>query len=233
MPSRPWLLVALAVVASVHLPLADARKVGSGSSRSSSTSTAKKRKRATGTSSSKTKSNVLAVDNPPPELQTPGTIWPRAVSASHALKGFGPRHATDGLSHTFWLVPGGQRMEMMSRDKWLVLDLGSERPVHGLSLRGLVESFAPARVRLEVGETADGPWEHVHAFRALGAPLRWQRVDLRAEQRPEAARFLRLYVRREGHATFKHALHGVLVHCEPTEEELKEAEKQAKKKKKK
>ena len=123
-------------------------------------------------------------------------------------------------------------MEMMSRDKWLVLDIGSERSVEAISLRGLVDSFAPARVRVETGETADGPWDHVRQCRAFGAPLRWQQFDLRGHGgggAPIAGRYFRLHVRREGHATFRHAVHGVLFHCEPTAEELEEAAKQAKK----
>ena len=47
-------------------------------------------------------------------------------------------------------MPGGQRMEMMSRDKWLVLDAGAVRPVDALSLLGIVDSLGRARVSLEV-----------------------------------------------------------------------------------
>ena len=46
---------------------------------------------------------------------------------------------------------------------------------------------------------------------ALVYDLRWQRVGLPPDGEP--SRFYRLYVRREGHATFKHALHGVLFHA--------------------
>ena len=97
------------------------------------------------------------------------------------------------------------------KDKWLVLDLGRESVVRAISLLGEVNSFAPARVLLDAAPTADGPWRRVSHFRGLGA-LRWQRVDL-SESRP-ASRFFRLYIRREGHASFRHAIHGVQFHCE-------------------
>jgi hypothetical protein len=145
------------------------------------------------------------------------TLVPTILSGSHNLKGYGPQCAVDGKSHTYWLVPGGQRMEMMSRDKWLVLDLGEERTVSALSVRGVVSSFAPARVRLQVGESAEGPWEHVSSFRAMRAPLRWQRIELDTPQ-PPSSRFFRLHIRREGHANFRHAVHGVLFHCDPLDD---------------
>eukprot|EP00966_Prymnesium_polylepis_P022719 522688-Prymnesium_polylepis.2 len=96
------------------------------------------------------------------------------------------------------------------RDKWLVFDLGDVRVVRALSLLGEVNSFAPARVLLDSAPTADGPWRRVDHFRGLGS-LRWQRVNL--AERP-ATRFFRLYIRREGHASFRHAVHGCLFHCD-------------------
>ena len=66
---------------------------------------------------------------------------------------------------------------------------------------------------LETARSQNGPWRRVSSFRALRSPLKWQRVEL-GEAGPRA-RFFRLRVRREGHATFRHALHGVLFHCEP------------------
>jgi len=141
----------------------------------------------------------------------PTAFTPAVVDSSHNIPGYGPECAADGNEKTFWLVPGGQRMEMMSRDKWLVLDMGAVRSVNALSLLGIVDSFGMARVRLDVGTSPSGPWRHVHSFRALGTPLRWQRVEL--DTAPNA-RFFRLFVRREGHATFKHRIHGITMHCE-------------------
>ena len=155
---------------------------------------------------------------PPP---MPTTITPSVVDASHLVNGYGPKCACDGNDKTFWLVPGGQRMEMMSRDKWIVLDLGEEaRPVCAMSLLGIVNSFGAARVELEISESADGPWQGVQRFRALRSPMRWQRVDLSAEDgEPLNARFVRIFVRREGHATFRHQLHGIKFHVAEEEEQ--------------
>ena len=41
-------------------------------------------------------------------------VRPRVIAASHSIPGYGPDQATDGNDETFWLVPGGQRMEAMS-----------------------------------------------------------------------------------------------------------------------
>ena len=150
-----------------------------------------------------------------PEPASPTAVVPKIVSSSHNIPGYGPECATDGNDETFWLVPGGQRMEMMSRDKWLVLDLGGTRTVHALSLLGIVDSFGSARMRLEVGSSPSGPWLPVHSFRALGTPLRWQRIELGGlGHTTPSARFFRLFVRREGHATFKHRVMGVTMHCD-------------------
>ena len=92
-------------------------------------------------------------------------------------------------------------------DKWLVFDLGAERQLLGLSILGVVDSFAPARAVLECAESPEGPWRRVGRFRALGR-LAWQHVTVDVA----AARFCRLYIRREGHATFRHAVHGVVFH---------------------
>ena len=138
------------------------------------------------------------------------TIRPVAVSASHNLAGYGPERAVDGDEGTYWLVPGGQRMEMMSRDKWLVLDLGKAQSAQALSLLGEVDSFGAARVLLEAGASPSGPWRKALGFRALSAPT-WQRIELGEGMRP--ARFYRLYIRREGHATFRYVVRGVRFHC--------------------
>ena len=92
-------------------------------------------------------------------------------------------------------------------DKWLIFDLGEERPLLGLSILGVVDSFAPARAVLELAPSPEGPWHRVGRFRALGQ-LKWQHVTLDAP----AARFCRMYIRREGHATFRHEVHGVVFH---------------------
>lgn len=138
------------------------------------------------------------------------TIQPVVVSASHNLAGYGPERAVDGDDGTYWLVPGGQRMEMMSRDKWLVLDLGTPQPARALSLLGEVDSFGAARVLLEAGASPSGPWRKTLGFRALKCPT-WQRIELGERTRP--ARFYRLYIRREGHATFRYTVRGVRFHC--------------------
>jgi len=146
----------------------------------------------------------------------PTIVTPTIVGASHNVPGYGPECAADENEETYWLVPGGQRMEMMSRDKWLVLDLGAERTVDAISLLGIVDSFSKARMMLDVAESPDGPWERVGSFRALGTPLRWQKIDLGAVgDGPQRARFFRLLVRREGHATFRHRVHGITVHTAP------------------
>ena len=139
-------------------------------------------------------------------------VAPAAIDASHKLKGYGPERAVDGDERTFWLVPGGQRMEMMSRDKWLILDLGTARKPRALDLLGVVNSFGAARVLLDVGNSPDGPWKRAGCFRAFGSPMRWQRVQLGRDV--PTVRYMRLFVRREGHATFQHKVHGVLVHCD-------------------
>lgn len=95
-------------------------------------------------------------------------------------------------------------------DKWLVFDLGEERQLTALSLLGKVDSFAPARATLECAPSPSGPWRRVSRFRALGE-LAWQRVDLDG---PATTRFCRVFIRREGHATFRHAVHGVVFHAE-------------------
>lgn len=139
------------------------------------------------------------------------TIAPTVVGASHNVTGHAPERAADGDESTFWMVPGGQRMEFMSRDKWIVFDVGEPRSPSAVSLLGVVDSFGPARVLLDAGASPSGPWRRVAGFRAFGVPMRWQRVGLPPDGEP--SRFYRLYVRREGHATFKHALHGVLFHA--------------------
>ena len=44
----------------------------------------------------------------------PVHIRPTIAAASHNLTGYSAESAVDGDDKTFWLVPGGQRMEMMS-----------------------------------------------------------------------------------------------------------------------
>ena len=153
-----------------------------------------------------------AADDPPSK------ITPAAVRASHSVRGFGPECAVDGDEKTHWLVPGGERMEMASRDKWIVLDLGETHPVCAISLLGVASTFGAARVNLDTAESADGPWRRVGSFRALRSPMRWQRVELsglRGTPAPCSSRFFRLHVRREGHATFRYALHGLQFHRQP------------------
>ena len=41
-------------------------------------------------------------------------IHPRVVGSSHSLQGYEPERVADGNENTYWLVPGGQRMEAMS-----------------------------------------------------------------------------------------------------------------------
>jgi hypothetical protein len=41
-------------------------------------------------------------------------VRPSVVSSSHSLDGYGPERAVDGNEQTYWLVPGGHRMEAMS-----------------------------------------------------------------------------------------------------------------------
>ena len=91
------------------------------------------------------------------------------------------------------------------RHLWHLLRL--KRPLLGLSILGVVDSFGPARARLECAESPDGPWRRVGRFRALGRK-EWQHVVVEAP----ATRFCRLYIKREGHATFRHAVHGVVFH---------------------
>ena len=79
-------------------------------------------------------------------------------------------------------------------------------------------AVAPARATLECAPGPSGPWRRVSRFRALGQ-MAWQRVDLEG---PATTRFCRVFIRREGHASFRHTLHGVLFHCadgQPEEEE--------------
>ena len=106
-----------------------------------------------------------------PTPEGPTAVSPKVVGASHHVSGYEPERAADGKEHTFWLVPGGQRMEMMSRDKWLVFDLGAERSVSGLSLLGLVDSFAPVRMMLETARSQNGPWRRVRWHSCVLCPL--------------------------------------------------------------
>lgn len=145
---------------------------------------------------------------------SPVVVRPTVVAGSHNLTGFEPERAVDGDEKSYWLVPGGQRMELMSRDKWLVFDLGGVRRVRELRLLGYVSTLGAAHATLQSAPTADGPWRRVRGFRALKA-LDWQSVPIGG---PDAtARFLRLHIRREGHATFRHAVHGVEFGCEDIE----------------
>ena len=140
---------------------------------------------------------------------------PLAVAASHDLPGHAPSCAVDGHDDTCWLVPGSQRMEAMAHDKWIVLDAGRPICLRAVSLLGLVDSFAPARLSIECAPSPRGPWMQVHRTRALGE-LEWERVEL-----PEGVpsrRYFRLYTRREGHASFRYAIHGVRFHVDPEED---------------
>ena len=153
-----------------------------------------------------------------PKPADPNVITPTVVDASHNIAGYTKECAADGNDETYWLVPGGQRMEMMSHDKWLVLDLGAVRSVSAINLLGIVDSFGAARMRLDVGESPNGPWRPARHFRALGTPLSWQRVELAGGgQAAPCARFYRLFVRREGHANFRHRIMGLTLTCEAEE----------------
>mmetsp|Transcript_21841 Transcript_21841/g.54450 ORF Transcript_21841/g.54450 Transcript_21841/m.54450 type:complete len:178 (-) Transcript_21841:264-797(-) len=140
---------------------------------------------------------------------TTSTIRPFVVDASHNVRGYEAACVADGKDETFWLVPGGQRMEMMSRHKWVVFDLGDAHSVTAVSLLGTVSSFAPAHLLLDCASSAQGPWRRVHSFRGLKS-LRWERINL-AESTTKS-RYYRLFIRREGHASFRHAIHGVFFH---------------------
>ena len=76
----------------------------------------------------------------------------------------------------------------------------------GFSILGVVNSFAPARAMLQCAPSPDGPWRLTGRFRVLGQ-LAWQRFDFEG-----TARYWRLFIRREGHATFQHRVHGVVFH---------------------
>jgi len=152
-----------------------------------------------------------------PRESTPSIVElrPTVVAASHNLTGYAPERAVDGNDRTYWLVAGGQRMEAMSRDKWLVFDLGSKQTPSAISLLGLVDSFGGARVLVDAAPSEQGPWRRVGHLRALKSLKAPERMALPAKT--GAARFFRIYIRREGHATFRHAIHDVVFHCDPAE----------------
>ena len=141
----------------------------------------------------------------------PVVVRPTVVAGSHNLTGFEPERAVDGDEKSFWLVPGGQRMELMSRDKWLVFDLGRVHRVCELRVLGVVSTLGAAHATLQSAPSADGPWRRVRGFRAMKA-LEWQRIPIGGPA--ASARFYRLHIRREGHATFRHAVHGVEFSCD-------------------
>ena len=142
----------------------------------------------------------------------PAFVRPAVISASHNLTGYAPERAADGDASTYWLVPGGERMERMSHDKWLVLDLGRAAAPRALSLLGTASTVGGARVTLQRATSPRGPWRtvaHVRGLRGLRAPTR---QPLPADLSP--SRYFRLYMRREGHASFRHAIHDVCFECE-------------------
>jgi hypothetical protein len=146
--------------------------------------------------------------------EVPTTIVPKAVSASHNVRGYEAKRAVDTSEQSYWLVPGGERMEKMSKDKWIVFDLDEAQPVSAISLLGVVDMFAPARVELQAADSVNGPWRHVTRFRGLTSAKRWQRIEIPGALPERTSRYFRLYIRREGHATFRHKLHGVEFHTD-------------------
>lgn len=141
----------------------------------------------------------------------PLLLRPSVLAASHNLTGYKPEFAADGERATCWLVPGGQRMEKMSHDKWLVFDLGRPERPSRLSILGVASTFGGARVAIEHSESPDGPWRRVATVRAMRSLRNPVSVELPAQG--QAWRYYRLYIRREGHATFRHALHDVVFTC--------------------
>jgi hypothetical protein len=142
-------------------------------------------------------------------------VRPRVLGASHNLTGHKPELAVDGNAATCWLVPGGQRMEKMSHDKWLILDLGRTCTPSALSILGVASTFGGARICVDRADAPSGPWRRLATLRGLCSLRAPAQCRLPADAPP--SRYYRLYMRREGHATFRHALHDVAFVCPPAE----------------
>ena len=157
-------------------------------------------------------------------------IHPAVVDASHNIVGYEATCAADGDDQSFWLVPGGQRMEMMS---YALASSAERRPLITPCLLALAR---PTCARLPLASRKDkwlvldlGCESVVRAMSLLGevnsfAPARvlldaaptadgpWRRVShfrglgaLRWQridlgESRPASRYFRLYIRREGHA---------------------------------
>ena len=102
-------------------------------------------------------------------------------------------------------------MEFMSKDKFIVFDLKKKMKPTAISITGLVSSFGKARIIVQSSQRPNGPWTHVTFIRALGDARKTERHTLPNEIAD--ARYYRLYIRREGHATFKHSISNVQFHC--------------------
>jgi len=154
---------------------------------------------------------VLVASRRRQQAAEPLILRPTVLAASHNLTGYAPDRAVDGNPSTYWLVPGGQRMEKMSRDKWLVLDLGRPAVPSALTIRGVVSTLGGARICLDRGESPSGPWRRVTTLRGLRGLRTPVQCDLPASLPP--TRYFRLYIRREGHATFRHVIHDLSFTC--------------------
>ena len=142
-----------------------------------------------------------------PEIGLDETTTSPSLSARATTLQATARNAVDGDDGTYWLVPGGQRMEMMSRDKRLVLDLGTPQPARALSLLGEVDSLVPR------GCWRPAPHRQVlGARRSASCPQVPHVAAHRTGRAYTAACFYRLYIRREGHATFRYTVRGVRFH---------------------
>ena len=143
------------------------------------------------------------------------------VRASHNLTGYAPEAMLDDQERTYWLVPGGQRMELMSRDKFVVLDLARPCHVDAISLRGVVSSLGKARVLVDCSQSPHGPWQRIGLIRGLASASVEERHSLHVQRTP--SRYVRLYIRREGHATFRHEIHRCRLHARPANDLAPEA----------
>jgi len=143
-------------------------------------------------------------------------VRPTVLGASHNLTGYKPEFAVDGDASTCWLVPGGQRMEKMSHDKWLVLDLGRTCAPSALNILGVASTFGGARICVDRADSPSGPWRRLTTLRGLRSLRAPAQCRLPASAQP--SRYYRLYMRREGHATFRHAIHDVVFVCPPAGE---------------
>jgi len=137
-------------------------------------------------------------------------LRPTVIESSHNLRGFEAGRAVDGNPKTYWLVPGGQRMEAMSRDKYLIFDLGCTMKISEIDILGRVHSLRGSRILLQIGPSAKGPWQQAHSFRALSS---LQRTRSALPKDLPSTQFVRLFIRREGHATFRYKVHDVRFLC--------------------